>query len=66
MSTKEPKHVYPFQTKQLESTKYCKPKDFNIGPSQIREAAFKKLRDEHDAHFYEGKAPLTDIEIFRK
>ncbi len=39
------KHAYPFQSKQLDSMKYCKPQDFSgVGPTQIREQAFRKLQ----------------------
>jgi len=42
------KHSYPFQSKQLESNKYCKPKDFLMGPSAIREAAQRRMRQDND------------------
>ena len=57
------KHSYPFQSRQLESNKYCKPKDFNTGPSQIREAAYRKMRDENDAVLGDND-PSKDV--FRK
>jgi hypothetical protein len=45
------KHSHPWQTNQLESAKYIKPKSFNqIGPAQIRDAAYKKMMREKELY----------------